>query len=100
MLIDEKFESQEVVLGGIPASFKMYKSAQEIQYTPETSLQEGINMVKTLKAHINHLELGSKMRKDVWMKEITRYFKCFQVDHRAGCLCNELVCKTRGRLEL
>ncbi|KLO16323.1 hypothetical protein SCHPADRAFT_823334 [Schizopora paradoxa] len=72
MLIDEKHEEQqEIVLGGIPASFKMFNSVQEIDYTPEKSLQEGLNMVKTLKAHINHLELGSKMRKDVWLKEIT-----------------------------
>lgn len=74
MQVDEKLEDpQEVVLGGIPASFKTYRAAQDIQYTPERSLQEGLNMVKTLKAHINHLELGSKMRKDVWLKEIARY---------------------------
>lgn len=45
-------------------------SAEEIQYAPEDALKEGLGMVKALKASVDKLELGSKLRKDVWMREI------------------------------
>ncbi|KAJ8590321.1 hypothetical protein M405DRAFT_897528 [Rhizopogon salebrosus TDB-379] len=50
--------------------FRLYDTANDIAYTPEGALQEGLGMVKTLKAGIDKLELGSKLRKDVWLREI------------------------------
>ncbi|KAG1755777.1 hypothetical protein EDB19DRAFT_1956649 [Suillus lakei] len=50
--------------------YQLYDSADNISYTPEVALQAGLGMVKTLKAGINKLELGSKLRKDVWLREI------------------------------
>ncbi|KAG1833059.1 Dynamin family-domain-containing protein [Suillus variegatus] len=50
--------------------YELHDSADNISYTPEAALQAGLGMVKTLKAGINKLELGSKLRKDVWLREI------------------------------
>ena len=60
--------------------FTTYDSSAVIDYTPEKSLHENLNMVKTLKGHVKQLELGSKMRKDVWLKEIERceYLSLFE----------------------
>ncbi|KAG1907278.1 uncharacterized protein F5891DRAFT_940152 [Suillus fuscotomentosus] len=53
-----------------PMLYELHDSADNISYTPEAALQAGLGMVKTLKAGINKLELGSKLRKDVWLREI------------------------------
>ncbi|KAG2077497.1 hypothetical protein BDR04DRAFT_1196025 [Suillus decipiens] len=50
--------------------YQLYDSADNIAYTPEAALQAGLGMVKTLKAGINKLGIGSKLRKDVWLREI------------------------------
>ncbi|RPD61950.1 hypothetical protein L226DRAFT_613292 [Lentinus tigrinus ALCF2SS1-7] len=50
--------------------YKVYRSADEIQYVPENALKEGLAMVKALKASIKKVDLGSKMRADVWQEEI------------------------------
>ncbi|KAH8118439.1 hypothetical protein DFH11DRAFT_1849817 [Phellopilus nigrolimitatus] len=62
--------SQNLVSPSIPMDYAKYESADQIRYTPENCLKEGVNMVKNIKAHIKHLELGSKLRKDVWLREI------------------------------
>lgn len=56
-----------------PALYTVYNSAAEIPYRPEDALKEGVGMVNTLKASIKKLELGSKLRKDVWLREIDRF---------------------------
>jgi hypothetical protein len=56
-----------------PMLYQLYESADNIPYTPEAALQAGLGMVKTLKAGIDKLELGSKLRKDVWLREIEKY---------------------------
>jgi hypothetical protein len=56
-----------------PMLYRLYESADNIPYTPEAALQAGLGMVKTLKAGIDKLELGSKLRKDVWLREIEKY---------------------------
>ena len=56
-----------------PTLYQLYDSADDIPYTPENALGEGLGMVKTLKAAIDKLELGSKLRKEVWLREIDRY---------------------------
>ncbi|TFK83640.1 hypothetical protein K466DRAFT_528541 [Polyporus arcularius HHB13444] len=50
--------------------YKVYGSADEIQYAPEDALKEGMGMVKALKASIKKVDLGSKMRADVWQEEL------------------------------
>lgn len=53
-----------------PSLYTTYASVQEIAYTPEMALQQGIGMVKTMKKDIQKLELGSRMRKEVWLREV------------------------------
>ena len=52
--------------------YTVYKAVDEIDYLPENALKEGLGMVKTLKSSIKTLELGNKLRKDVWLREIER----------------------------
>ena len=51
----------------------IYANATDIVYTPENSLEHGLEMLKNIKYHVNKLEVGSKLRKDVWLREITKY---------------------------
>jgi hypothetical protein len=64
-----------MVQGNLPfapkePNYKLYKSADDIEYTPENALTEGVSMVKDVSNSLKKIELGSKLRKDVWMKEI------------------------------
>ncbi|KAL6306643.1 Dynamin family-domain-containing protein [Sparassis latifolia] len=52
------------------AFYKVYASPDDIQYVPEDALKEGLGMVERIKGNIKKLELGSKLRKDVWLREI------------------------------
>ena len=49
-----------------------HASAAEIDYTPEKALQAGLSFTKVIDKRVKKLELGSKMRKDVWLREIAR----------------------------
>jgi hypothetical protein len=53
-----------------PNLYTTYESVHDIIYTPETALQQGLGMVKAIKGHIHRLELGSRMRKEVWLREV------------------------------
>jgi hypothetical protein len=78
-------KSEDVTLGDVgshfpnapeeskPSLYTIYASAADVPYQPEEALKEGLSMVKTLKANIKKLELGSKLRQEVWMREIDRY---------------------------
>ncbi|KAJ2931653.1 hypothetical protein H1R20_g5445, partial [Candolleomyces eurysporus] len=48
----------------------VYQSAAEIDYAPERALGEGLKMVNTVEEGLKTLVLGSKMRQDVWKREI------------------------------
>ncbi|VDC06880.1 unnamed protein product [Peniophora sp. CBMAI 1063] len=50
--------------------FEKHASAAEIDYTPEKALQAGLSFTKVVDKSVKKLELGSKMRKDVWLREI------------------------------
>ncbi|CDO74067.1 hypothetical protein BN946_scf185043.g117 [Trametes cinnabarina] len=50
--------------------FNKYSKIAEIEYAPEEALKEGLAMVKTLKLSLKSLDVGSKMRQEVWMNEI------------------------------
>ncbi|QRW06436.1 GTPase SLIP-GC protein [Ceratobasidium sp. AG-Ba] len=49
---------------------KIYNSADEIDYTPENALAEGVQMAKTIGSYLNEIDLGSQLRKDVWLREV------------------------------
>jgi hypothetical protein len=53
--------------------YSIFKQHEDIDYNPEDALKTGLGMVADLKASLKKLELGSKLRKDVWMCEITEY---------------------------
>jgi hypothetical protein len=52
--------------------YTVYDSAAEIPYAPENALREGLGMVDTIKNSLKTLKLGSKLRQDVWSREIER----------------------------
>ena len=56
--------------------YKVYETVDDIPYTPEGALKEGLGMVDALKASIKRIDLGSKLRHDVWNEEIR---KCVQL---------------------
>jgi ABC-type multidrug transport system fused ATPase/permease subunit len=51
------------------ASYTRYHSASEIAYTPDGVLREGLGMVESVNSKLEHLDLGSKLRKEVWLRE-------------------------------
>lgn len=53
-----------------PLPFVKYERADDIDYSPEKAMAQGLSMVKVLADHVGKLELGSKLRKDVWMREV------------------------------
>lgn len=54
------------------ALYTVYSCAAEITYVPENALKEGLSMVDTIKNSLKTLKLGSKLRQDVWSREIER----------------------------
>ncbi|THH33781.1 hypothetical protein EUX98_g424 [Antrodiella citrinella] len=50
--------------------FTKFVTFNDINYTPEGALQEGLDMVKAISQNVKRLELGSKLRRDVWDREI------------------------------
>lgn len=65
-----------------PSLYKVYEHAEDIQYAPEDALKEGIAMVKALKASIKNVDLGSKLRHDVWQDEIRKYVRISLLQER------------------
>ncbi|KAG9077908.1 hypothetical protein FRC06_008636, partial [Ceratobasidium sp. 370] len=52
------------------ATHNTYRSAGEINYTPENALEEGVEMAKTIGSYLKQIDLGSQLRKDVWLREV------------------------------
>jgi len=52
--------------------YTIYPDYEDIVYTPEGALKEGSGMVKTVKANLKKLELGSKLRREVWDREMAK----------------------------
>lgn len=50
--------------------FTVYNSSDDIAHTPEGAFKEGLGMVKVIKEKLRTLELGSKLRREVWDREI------------------------------
>jgi len=59
-------------LNYIAPLFEEHKSAEEIAYSPEAAVEEGIKMIQTLKVRMRNLKLGSKLREEVWARVISR----------------------------
>ncbi|GLB33731.1 putative dynamin family protein [Lyophyllum shimeji] len=53
-----------------PTAFRVYSVAEEIQYAPEEALKQVSGMVESIKASLKCLHLGSKLRQEVWMREL------------------------------
>lgn len=53
-------------------SYTVFQSASDVPYLPENVFKEGVSMVKTIKEDIKKLQIGSNLRKDVWLKEIEK----------------------------
>ena len=64
-----------------PKFFTIHEDASEITYIPEDALKEGLGMVKTIKQTLTKLELSSKLRAEVWDRELTK-FGYFYDDNR------------------
>ena len=64
-----------------PSYFKIYGSADEISFTPEDALKEGVGMVKAIKNSLKQLQLGSKLRHEVWQREIEKYIHILSMPH-------------------
>jgi len=60
--------------------FEEHKSAEEIAYSPEAAIEEGIKMTQTLEVRMRNLKLGSKLREEVWAREISRSIIAVMVD--------------------
>lgn len=56
-----------------PVFFTKYTSTTDIPYAPEDALKEGLGMVKSIKTSIKTIQLGSKLRQDVWLRELERW---------------------------
>lgn len=89
-LVYQKFKHEENVVmnennrgdnmpqQSIPKFFTVYEDASEITYVPEDALKEGLGMIKTIKQSLSKLELSSKLRAEVWDREITKFVhECF-----------------------
>ncbi|KAK0206486.1 Dynamin family-domain-containing protein [Desarmillaria ectypa] len=50
--------------------YSVYNSASDIPYSPEGALQEGLGMVRSIQQKLEKLQLGSKLRQDVWYREL------------------------------
>ena len=56
-----------------PKFFTVHEDASEITYVPEDALKDGLGMIKTIKQTLTKLELSSKLRAEVWDREITKF---------------------------
>lgn len=59
--------------------FIEYSSVTEINYTPEEALKHGLAMVAVIKDITSKLQVASKLRKDVWLREIKKYVSLLEI---------------------
>ncbi|KAF5393772.1 hypothetical protein D9757_000094 [Collybiopsis confluens] len=58
------------VISAAAKKYTVYHSATELPYSTETALKEGLAMVQHMKTYLNDLNLGSKLRQEVWKNNI------------------------------
>ncbi|KAF8639459.1 hypothetical protein AX16_010313 [Volvariella volvacea WC 439] len=54
----------------VPLRFRQFNSHQEIVYTPEQALNEGLEMVRALSQSLDNAQLASNLRQEVWKRDI------------------------------
>ncbi|KAG9038318.1 hypothetical protein FRB95_001730 [Tulasnella sp. JGI-2019a] len=54
----------------VQSPYVKYDNANAIEYTPEAALSSGKAMIDVIKERIRTLEIGSKLRKEVWKKDL------------------------------
>ena len=64
--------SESVPLTVAAPKYKKYASVDEIDYVPEDALKQGLGMIGSLKDFLKKLDIGSKLRQEVWMRDITK----------------------------
>lgn len=65
-----------------PKFFTIHEDTSTFTYTPEDALKEGLGMVKTIKQTLTRLELSSKLRAEVWDRELTMFvYRYFHTDN-------------------
>jgi hypothetical protein len=52
-------------------TYKRYDEAEEIQYTPEEAVSEGIKMIHALEESLTKFSIN-ELRREVWDREIKR----------------------------
>ncbi|KAJ3999535.1 Dynamin family-domain-containing protein [Lentinula boryana] len=50
--------------------YTVYRSVDDVPYSSEAALREGMEMVHCLKVYMSKLTLGSKLRQDVWNRDL------------------------------
>ncbi|KAJ3937366.1 MAG: hypothetical protein NXY57DRAFT_981850 [Lentinula lateritia] len=50
--------------------YTVYRSVGDVPYSSESALREGLEMVQCLRAYMGKLNLGSKLRQNVWNKDL------------------------------
>ena len=63
------------ISGAIPVE-AIYKDTSEISYTPERNMQHGLQMLRNVKNYVNELDVGSSVRKNIWLRDISKYVFC------------------------
>ncbi|KIK65342.1 hypothetical protein GYMLUDRAFT_70455 [Collybiopsis luxurians FD-317 M1] len=64
------FPQNAFQISGLVKNYTSYQSVADIPYSAEMALKEGLAMVQHIKAFLSKLSLGSKLRQDVWKKNI------------------------------
>jgi hypothetical protein len=71
-----------------PKFFTIHEDASEITYIPENAFKEGLGMVKSIKQTLTKLELSSKLRAEVWDRELTKFVH--QYFYTENCIYTDL----------
>ncbi|KZT43419.1 hypothetical protein SISSUDRAFT_693111 [Sistotremastrum suecicum HHB10207 ss-3] len=71
-LFHQNINAQKPGASAIPKvpSYTVYTNAQDIEYTPENALQNGVGMVQDLATLVKKIELGKGRRAQTWYREI------------------------------
>lgn len=67
---ENKENKNRALVAPAAPQYTKYASPEEISYTPEDALKTGLGIVSVIKEKIRLLDIGSKMRKEVWKKEL------------------------------
>ncbi|KAI3612523.1 hypothetical protein WG66_009883 [Moniliophthora roreri] len=66
-------------------TFKVFQSSAEISYDPEDALKEGVEMARSIKRAMESIQLGSKLRQQVWGRELDKRKQALPITFIAVC---------------